>query len=634
MSTRNLASLFTPKAVALVGASNREGAVGAVLARNLLAGGFAGPIMFVNPRAATIHARPCVASIAALPEDPELAIIATPAAPVPGLIAELGARGCKACVIITAGLDAAQQRQILNHARPHLMRIVGPNCLGFVSPVSGVNASFAHLTPPRGDIAFLTQSGAIATAIIDWAEGRGVGFSHILSLGEMSDVDFGDLLDYLAHDPETRSILLYAETITQARKFMSAARIAARAKPVIVVKGGRSASGAKAAASHTGALAGADAVYDAAFRRAGMLRVYSLRALFDAAETLASGQRPRGDRLMILTNGGGLGVLAADALDAGGGALAPLSDETKAKLDAVLPNAWSHNNPIDILGDAQADRYEQAVDILAEAPGWDALLVLNCPTGVSDNLAAADAVIRARSRRPHRPILACWTGEATAAAPRRRLFDAKLPNYETPDEAVRAFLHLVEYARNQEALLQAPAARADRTPARREEARAIIHAALAENRALLTEPEAKAVLAAYAIPIVETHIAATPEDAAQAAAALSPPYALKILSRDITHKSDVGGVRLDLDKPAALESAARDMLARVAARAPDARIDGFTVQPMVTRPHAQELLLGCVDDAAFGPAQRRARPRRRHRLHARRPRRQPHRVRALSRFSP
>ncbi|NWG52439.1 MAG: bifunctional acetate--CoA ligase family protein/GNAT family N-acetyltransferase [Hydrogenophilaceae bacterium] len=601
MSTRNLASLFSPRAVALIGASDREGAVGAVIARNLLAGGFGGPVMLVNPRGVTIESVASVASIADLPADPELAVIATPPAPIPDLVAELGLRGCKACVIITAGLDAAQRQTLLNHARKHLMRIVGPNCLGFVSPVSGINASFAHLMPPRGDIAFLTQSGAIATAIVDWAKGRGIGFSHILSLGEMSDVDFGDLLDYLAHDSATRSILLYAETITHARKFMSAARIAARAKPVIVVKGGRSAAGAKAAASHTGALAGADAVYDAAFRRAGMLRVYSLRALFDAAETLASGQRPRGDRLMILTNGGGLGVLAADALDAGGGTLAALPDDAKAKLDAVLPPAWSHNNPIDILGDAQAERYENAIDILSEIPGWDALLVINCPTGVSDNRAAAEATIRARARRPHRPMLACWTGEATADAPRRLLFEAKLPNYETPDEAVRAFLHLVEYARNQEALLQAPAALAAHSMEEREAARAIVRAALADGRALLTEPEAKAVLAAYAIPVVETRVATSPEEAAQRAAELPAPYALKILSRDITHKSDVGGVRLSLDSPAAVEAAAREMFSRVAAAAPHARIDGLTVQPMVRRPHAQELILGAVEDSVFGP---------------------------------
>ncbi|MEZ6023002.1 MAG: CoA-binding protein, partial [Hyphomonadaceae bacterium] len=321
MTTRNFSFLFEPRTIALIGASNRAGSVGAVVARNLFAGGFAGEIWPVNPRESSILSHPCYNSVAHLPGAPDLAVIATPPPTIPALIAELGERGCRAAIVITAGLDKDVRQRMLDAARPHLLRIVGPNCLGVLSPARGVNASFSHLAPLKGDIAFLTQSGAIATSIIDWANGRGVGFSHILSLGDMSDADFGDLLDYLAFDERTKSILMYVENITQARKFMSAARIAARAKPVIVVKGGRSAAGAKAAASHTGAMAGADAVYEAAFRRAGMLRVDTLRDLFDAAETLATGMRPRGDRLMILTNGGGLGVLAADALERGGGAL-------------------------------------------------------------------------------------------------------------------------------------------------------------------------------------------------------------------------------------------------------------------------------------------------------------------------
>jgi acetyltransferase len=601
VTTRNLDALFAPRAIALVGASNQPGSVGAVVARNLFASGFEGPIRPVNPHEDRIQGVRNFRSIAELPETPDLAVVAAPPSVVPDAIAELAGRGCRAAVVITAGLDESERAKLLAAARPRLMRIVGPNCLGFLSPARGINASFAHLAPEAGDIAFLTQSGAIATSILDWAKGRGIGFSHVVSLGDMSDVDFGDLLDHLAFDAATAAILLYAENVTQPRKFMSAARIAARAKPVIVVKSGRSAAGARAAASHTGALAGADAVYDAAFRRAGMLRVDTLRDLFDAAATLASGVRPRSEALVIVTNGGGLGVIAADALERRGGALARLSEPTLAALDAALPGAWSHGNPIDILGDAHGERYEAALDALRDEPELGAALVMNCPTGVADNLEAARATLRARARQPELPLLACWMGEATAEAPRRLLSEAGLPSYETPDEAVRAFLQLVDYARNQAALLQAPTASARRTPAGRAAARAQIDQALSEGRAILTEPEAKAVLAAYGVPVVETVVAVTPAEAGAAAARLSGAVALKILSREISHKSDVGGVRLDLSGAAAVEAAATAMLENVLRTAPQARVDGFSVQPMIKRPLAQELLLGAVVDATFGP---------------------------------
>jgi len=601
MTTRNLSALFSPASIALIGASNESGSVGAVLARNLLSGGFSGRIMPVNPHEAEIHSVPSFRTLAELPAVPDLAVIATPPAIIPGLIAELGQRGCRAAVVITAGFDPALRAQMLSAARPHLLRIVGPNCLGFLSPVRGINASFSHLAPDAGGIAFLTQSGAIATSMIDWAKGRGVGFSHILSLGDMSDIDFGDLLDFLAADPATASILLYAENVTQARKFMSAGRIAARAKPVIVVKAGRSAAGAKAATSHTGALAGTDAVYDAAFRRAGLLRVDTLRDLFDAAATLATGWRPRGDRLLIVTNGGGLGVLAADELEQRGGQLATLSDASISSLDKVLPRAWSRGNPVDILGDAHGDRYEAALDILSLEKTCDSILIMNCPTGVTDNQEAADAVLRARSRRPQLPWLACWMGEATANAARQRLSEGKLPNYETPDEAIRAFLHLVNHARNQNALLETPSASVELPQAQRRAARRVIEAVLSEGRSILTEPEAKQVLAAYGVPVVETATAATPADAGEAASHMRGPVALKILSRQITHKSDVGGVRLGLEGKEAVVRAADEMLSAVRAKAPEAVVDGFTVQAMVIRPHAHELILGAVVDATFGP---------------------------------
>ena len=601
MSTRNLDALFTPGAIALIGASNRKGSVGSIVARNLTGAGFPGAIFPVNLHEREIQGVASFPSVAELPATPDLAVIATPPQTIPKLISELGERGTRAAVVITAGLDAELRRDMLNAARIHTMRIVGPNCLGFMSPVHGINASFAHLTPARGRIAFLTQSGAIATSIIDWATGRKIGFSHIISLGDMSDVDFGDLLDFLALDPDTQAILLYAETITQARKFMSAGRIASRSKPVIVVKGGRTRAGAAAAASHTGALAGADAVYDAIFRRAGMLRVDRLRDLFDAAETLASGMHVFGDRLAILTNGGGLGVLAADKLEMSGGRLSELSTDAQRRLDAVLPPSWSRANPVDILGDAQGDRYRAALDVLSDSAASDALLVMNCPTGVADSMDAARATAEAVKAHPGRPVIGCWMGEATTAAPRALLSQSGIPNYETPDEAVSAFLHLAEYARNQRALFQTPVRDLKSAPNRRPEAAAVIKAALGEGRNTLTEPEAKAVLAAYNIPVVVTQIVRTPAEAGAAADAMGGRVALKILSRQISHKTDVGGVRLDLEGNTDTRLAAEDMLARVAAAKPDATIDGFTVQQMIRRPKAQELLLGAVVDPTFGP---------------------------------
>lgn len=602
MTTRNLSALFQPRAIAIIGASNEQGSVGAVVTRNMLGSGFPGEVFLVNPRADTISGVPAFRSVGALPTTPDLAIIATPPRTIPSLISELGDRGCRAAVVITAGLSSDQRKEMLMAARPHLMRIVGPNCLGFLSPANGINASFSHLNPLKGRLALLTQSGAIATSVIDWTNGHGIGFSHILSLGDMADVDFGDLLDWLALDGDTRAILLYAETVTEARKFMSAARIAARAKPVIVVKGGRSAGGAQAAASHTGALAATDIVYDAAFRRAGMLRVSTLRDLFGAAETLASGIRIDGNRLAILTNGGGLGVLAADALELGGGELAELSPDTVASLGDVLPASWSHGNPVDILGDAHGDRYDNALRILAADENNDAVLVMNCPTGVGDNLSAAEAVLRARKglARP-KAMIACWAGDVTAGKARRKLSDERFPVYETPDEAVQAFLQLTEFTRNQNTLYHTPPRSLSSETTRPDEARAIIAGALSEGRSVLTEPEAKSILAAYGVPVVQTFKAATPQDAADAARRIDGAVALKILSKQITHKSDVGGVALDLPTPERVESAAQEMLDRIRQRVPEAVIDGFTVQHMVSRPKAHELILGAAVDPTFGP---------------------------------
>ena len=416
----------------------------------------------------------------------------------------------------------------------------------------------------------------------------------------MADVDFGDMLDFLALDEATTGVLLYVESVTDARKFMSSARGASRVKPVVVIKAGRSAAGARAALSHTGALAGADAVYDAAFRRAGLLRVFELRELFDAVTTLASGMTVRGDRLAIVSNGGGAGVLAVDALDARGGHLAALSPLTLATLNAALPTAWSKGDPVDILGDAGPERYEAAVAAVLADPQADAVLVVNCPTAVTDSTEAARAVLQTiAAHRAHPAVLTAWLGETAPAEARGLFAAARVPSHETPDEAVRAFMHLADHARNQQLLMQTPAERAAEHPDRARAA-AIVAAALAENRTLLSDAEAKGVLAAYGVPVLATETGATPQAAAAVAQRIGRPVALKILSPQITHKSDVGGVMLDV-APEAVEAAAQAMLARVAAAAPTATLTGFMVQAMARRPRAHELIAGIATDPTFGP---------------------------------
>src|SRR5581483_9148583 len=431
MSVRNLSKIFVPRSAALIGATPRPGSVGALVLRNLRRAGFRGELMLVNPRHRTIDSLAVYSSVGSLPRPPDLAIVATPPQTVPSLIAELGALGTRGAVVITSGFGElgedgrALQQQSLEAAKPHLLRLVGPNCLGIMVPRIGLDASFSHLSPPAGDIALVSQSGALVTAMLDWAAPRGIGFSHVVSLGDMADVDFGDLLDYLAAAPETRAILL---------------------------KAGRSTAGAWAASSHTGALAGADAVYDAAFRRAGMLRVDTMAELFEAAETLALTRDQRGERLAMLTNGGGAGVLAADALIAAGGTLAALSPATLARLDRVLPATWSRGNPIDIGGDAAGPRYAAALGALLADETIDAVLVLNCPTALAQPAEAAAAAIgainRAAPQRPGQNVFAAWLGEHSAREARRLFAEARIACYDTPDAAIGGFMHRVRYRRN------------------------------------------------------------------------------------------------------------------------------------------------------------------------------------------
>jgi len=618
MSIRNLDSLFTPAAIAVIGASDRPGSVGATVWRNLKQGGFAGPLLAVNQRAVVLDGEPAWPRVADLPLAPELAVVCTPPASVPGLIAELGARGTRAAVVLTAGLDAAQRQAMLDAARPHLLRILGPNGIGLLVPGGGINASFAHTDARPGELAFVSQSGALVTAMLDWAQGRGIGFSQVVSLGEHADIDFGDMLDWLASDPHTRAILLYIESVTSARKFMSAARAAARNKPVIVVKSGRSQQGQRAAASHTGALAGADWVIDAAIRRAGMLRVDTLQALFQAAETLARWRGNQAERLLVLTNGGGAGVMAADAAAHVGIELAELAPATLARLDAVLPANWSHGNPVDIIGDAPVQRYVQTLQALDGDPAAEAVLFVHAPTAIVPSADIARALVPLVQPRPGQPprLLGCWLGGPAVAAAHQQFFDAGIACYPTPEEAVRAFAMLVDYRRNQAQLLETPAALAvdpgavDRQADRAAVAR-LVRQVLAEGRSLLSEPEAKSVLAAYGIPVVATRFVALDSgpaaaqaagDAAVAAAdAIGWPVALKIVSPDLSHKSDVGGVVLDLADAAALRAALVAMLARLTQRRPDAQLAGFSVQAMVRRAHARELIVGASIDPVFGP---------------------------------
>jgi acetyltransferase len=483
------------------------------------------------------------------------------------------------------------------------MRIVGPNCLGIAVPGVGLNATFAPAALLPGNIAFLTQSGAMATTVLDWALPRGIGFSAIVSMGDMSDVDFGDLLDYFALDEATHAILIYAEGITQARKFMSAARRTARIKPIIVVKSGRAEEGARAASSHTGALAGADVVYDAAFRRAGMLRVNEVEELFDAAATLARMSPQRGNRLAIVTNGGGAGVLATDRLIEEGGKLATLSPDVIAKLNAVLPPTWSHANPIDLIGDADAGRYANSVSILIDDPGNDALLVAYCPTAIGSSAEAAKGLIGvlSKSNAAKKNVFACWMGAATVAEGRAQLIDAQLPDFETPERAVRAFMYLVRYRQNQDLLLETPTAGQPSQEIDLERARGLIRQALDDRREWLDPAEVAAFLACYNIPFARTQAVQDAKSAADAARQMNAPVALKIRSRDVVHKSDVGGVALNLTSPAEVAAAAARMNEKILQALPKARLEGFIVQEMIHRPSAYELIAGVSTDPTFGP---------------------------------
>ncbi|CAG2139596.1 Peptidyl-lysine N-acetyltransferase Pat [Cupriavidus campinensis] len=607
MTVRNLKHMFRATSVAVIGASTRPQRVGSTVLADLMTAGFKGNIYPVNPKYAAVAGLHCYAAVEELPACPDLAVICTPPATIPAIIAELGRRGCRAAVVLSAGMsrpDAetgiTHQQAMLEAARPWLLRILGPNCVGLIVPKIGLNASFAHAMALPGKLAFATQSGALATAVLDWSLSRGIGFSHFISLGDSADVDVADVLDYLASEADTHAVLLYVEGVRDGRKFMSAARAAARNKPVLIVKAGRTPESAKAAASHTGALAGADDVYDAAIRRAGLLRVDTTEDLFDAVETLARARPLYGEQLAIVTNGGGAGVMATDALLRGGGALAALPAGTIARLDAALPSTWSHGNPVDIAGDAPVARYVDVVRALAEAPGIDALLLLHAPTAIARSAEIAEAIVEVARSQPV-PLFTSWLGGDAVSAARRLCRDAGIPTYDTPEQAIKGFLQVTTYRRNQALLMQTPPSVSPDIAPDNRAARRIIDTARQEGRTLLHAHEAKGVLAAYGIPVVETRTAPDAESAILAARDLGFPVALKIVSPDISHKSDAGGVALDLRSDEQVLAVALAMVKTVRERAPLARIEGFSVQRMVTSRTAFELILGAANDSVFGP---------------------------------
>ncbi|MFD1703112.1 GNAT family N-acetyltransferase [Methylopila henanensis] len=609
MSTRNLDAVFAPRSVALAGGSPREGSVGRAVLRNLREGGYSGPIRLVNPDHAEIDGVKAAASFADLPEPADLVVVTAPPAAVPGILDAAGAAGSRAAAVVTKGLgrgpgslrDAAELA-----ARSREMRLIGPGCLGVLSPHVGLNASFAPQAK-AGDLALLSQSGGVASSVIEWANVRGIGFSGVVCFGDMADVDVDDLLDHFATDRRTRAIVLYLQQIRDAPRFLSAARAAARAKPVMVIKGGRHAAAAKAAATHSGALATSDAAYDAAFRRAGLLRVADLADMFAALETLAHVAPLSGKRIAIVTNGGGLGVLGVDRLVDLGGRSAELSEATVAALDEALACDWSRANPIDLAGDATPERYEAALDAALADRGVDAALAIHAPTMLSQAGPCARAVaasaVRARGRvYPPKPVFAAFLG--SEPAPRRVLEAAHVPFFRTPESALAGLMHLVRHVEAQEALLETPPSLPDDFSPDPARALAAMRDALDRGREWLSPTDASEVLRAYAIPALPHAVVDTPEAAGEVARGFlerGGAAVLKIVSPDLSHKSAVGGVRLGLDTETAVVEAAVAMLGRVAERAPRARIEGLLVQPHLRPNEGIELFAGLYDDPTFGP---------------------------------
>ncbi|WP_019589002.1 MULTISPECIES: bifunctional acetate--CoA ligase family protein/GNAT family N-acetyltransferase [unclassified Thioalkalivibrio] len=606
MGTHILDKIFNPRGVAVFGATEREGAVGQTILANLLTAGYEGTLVPVNPKHDTVQGLPCVPELRPGEHRVDLALIATPARAVPAILRNCGEAGLRGAVILSAGFGEAGregqrlQQECVEIAQRYRMRLIGPNCLGIMRPRIGLNATFSHNQALPGKLGLVSSSGALVTAVLDWAQSTGIGFSGVASTGDAADVDFGELLDYLAVDPETQGILLYVEGIRHTRRFLSGLRAAARMKPVVVLKSARHAATAQAAATHTGAMMGSDAVFDAALERAGVVRVERVSQWFSAAHILAQGMRLRGENLAILTNGGGPGVMAVDRAADLGLELASLADKSMDALNDLLPGHWSHGNPIDILGDATAERYGEALRITLADPGVDMAVVLLTPQAMTDPDACAEAVIE-QARNSRKPVLACWMGDPLVASARRRFDEAGIPQYRTPEAAIETFAWLIEHRRNQRMLLQTPGPLCDETPSDIEGAHLILQNARNDGRKVLSIRESKAVLAAFHIPTNPSILARDPADAMLAAETLGFPVALKISATGISHKSDFGGVRLNLRSVQTVRQQTQEMLDQIREHFPDADVEGVTVERMSEVGHARELLLGISRDPVFGP---------------------------------
>lgn len=601
---RQLDSIFNPGVIACIGASGREGSVGFALLHNLLDGDFKGRVYPVNPKHESIQGVTAYKKIGDLPEKADLAVIATPAHTVPGVVEECGKAGVGGLLIISAGFSEAGEagRQMLEQitatCQQYGMRLVGPNCLGFINTAAGINASFATKMAVRGNIAFISQSGALCTSILDWAQDQNVGFSHFVSIGSMVDVGFAELIDYFGVDNETSSILIYMEALKDARKFMSAARAFARTKPIIILKAGKSQEGSQATLSHTGSIAGNDAVFDAAFQRAGLIRVDTIAQLFNCAQALATQPRPQGNRLAIVTNAGGPGVLATDYLVTRDGQLAHLSEKIIHQLNEDLPSGWSHGNPVDVLGDANAATYHQALAACLADENVDGVLAILTAQAVTDPAGAAREVVKAAANS-HKPVLAVWMGESDVAEGRDVLEAGKIPHYRYPESAVDVFLRMCQYSRNLELLYETPEEVPQRFTPRKDSAWRIIRKALSAGRKHLTENEAKDLLACYAIPVGISRLATSAEEAARFAGEIGFPVAMKIVSPDVLHKTDVGGVKLNISDHAAASTAYQAILESVLSHVPAADVHGVLIEAMAKKPF--ELLIGAKKDAVFGP---------------------------------
>ena len=606
MGKHYLNPLFAPKSVAVYGASDRIDSVGQIVFQNMLESGFKGFLYPINSKHAEVQGKPAFASIADIGEPVELAVIATPPQTVPGIIEDCGIRGVKAAVIITAGFGEAGhggeelEKELLETARRYGIRLIGPNCLGIMRPSIGLNATFNNGGANNGNIAFVSQSGALCTAILDWAKYNDVGFSSVVSMGSSTDVDFGEILDFLVSDINTHSILMYIEGIRNARRFMSALRAAARIKPVILVKVGRHDAGSKAAMSHTASLVGADDVFDAAISRAGAVRVQTITQLFTAAKALSCGFRPVGNRLAIVTNGGGPGVMAADRAADLGLTMATLSETTIEELNRHLPPNWPHGNPVDIIGDAQADRYHHAVKACLEDENVDGVLAILTPQAMTKPLESAMAMIEL-SNTHSKPLLTCWMGDTQVAEARRAFARARKPYFRTPEPAVEVFSHLSAYYRNQKLLMQMPGPFSHHVEPDVESARLIIEGAMQEHRKVLTEMESKALLSAFNIPVARTMVAHSPNEAMLIAQQLGFPVAMKVNSPDITHKSDAGGVLLNLNNAHEVRAAYQHIHDNVQRNRPNAKLDGISIEPMIIKPNGRELMIGLTSDPVFGP---------------------------------